>query len=131
MDALHLELSYRMLRLEQRMSQSATRIACIYRGLKTRRQLREVLKARKSATLFIQANIRRRILKRRKVERERAAAILIQRYSRGHLVTKKFIHMIGDISIDKTLRRFKTMKQEIAAQLAKSIYFYWKIYKRN
>ena len=67
MDAFHLDLAYRMLRLEQVMYQAATRIACIYRGIKTRRKLKAILKARKSATLFIQAIIKRRILKMRKL----------------------------------------------------------------
>jgi len=53
MDTLHLELSYQMLRLEQRMNHAATRIGCIYRGVKTRRRLHKLLKARKSATLLI------------------------------------------------------------------------------
>lgn len=65
MDLLHLDLAYQMLRLEQRMNQASTTIACIYRGIKTRRYLKKVLKARKSATLFIQAVIRKRILKMR------------------------------------------------------------------
>ena len=131
MDQYHLEFAYMMLRLEQRMSKAATRISCIYRGLKTRRHLREVLKQRKKSTLFIQAIIRRRMLARKKLKRQNNAATLIQRYCKGHLVAKHYIHLLGDVSIDKSLFKFKVMKQEISMQLAKMIYFYWKIYKRN
>ena len=113
------------------MDKAATRIACIYRGLKTRRQLQKVIKARKSATLLIQALVRKRILKMRKLAKEKDAATLIQRYCKGHMVAKHYVHLLGDISIDKSLHSLTLMKKEIGYQLAKSLYFYWQIYKRN
>ena len=61
MDPLHVELSFKMLRLEQRMADAATVIGSRWHAIKIRRVLREVIKSRKRATLFLQAKIRFRI----------------------------------------------------------------------
>ena len=47
------------------------------------------------------------------------------------LVQKHYVHIIGDVSIDKSLYRFKLMKNEIGAQLSRMIAFYWRVYKRE
>ena len=73
----------------------------------------------------------RRILKRKRDEKLRDAATLIQRYCKGHLVAKHYIHIIGDASIDKSLFSFRVMKNEIGRQLANLLYFYWRVYQRT
>ncbi len=47
------------------------------------------------------------------------------------LVSKHYVHIIGDVSIDKSLYRFKVMKNEIGAQLSRMLAFQWRIYKRE
>ena len=42
MDLLHLEMSYRMMRLEQLLEKAATTIAACYKGLKVRRYYKKI-----------------------------------------------------------------------------------------
>ena len=131
MDPLELEMSFRMLRLEQKLSHAATCIVSCLKGIKTRRRLRNLLARRKLALLFLQAQFKGKILKRQRDEKLRNAATLIQRYCKGHLVAKHYIHIIGDASIDKSLFSFRVMKNEIGRQLANLLYFYWRVYQRT
>lgn len=41
------------------------------------------------------------------------SATLVQRYCKGYLVAKRYIHFMGDVSIDKSLVSFYRMKEEI------------------
>ena len=77
MSPLELELAFRMLRLDQRLSQAATCIVACYKGVRVRRALRELLARRKLSTLYIQAAIKIRVLRRIKFDKERKAATLI------------------------------------------------------
>ena len=54
-------------------------------------------------------------MRRARAERENKAATLIQRYCKGHLVSKHYIHFMGDVNIDKSLVSFYRMKNEIGA----------------
>lgn len=59
------------------------------------------------------------------------AALLLQRYARGHLVSKHYIRQRGDIAIMATLQPFRDMKTEIGTQLSNLIRFLWRVYKRT
>lgn len=103
MDPLHLELSYQMALLDKRFHLASLQIAAIYRGIKTRRRLRQVLVKRKWAIFTLQNAIRRRIKRFRLAANQNKAALLLQRYCKSHLVSKRFIKQWGDIRIATSL----------------------------
>ena len=117
--------------LDKRFHLASLTIAAAYRGLSTRRQLSAVLKARKAAILYIQDFVRRRQARHRLESQQHAAALLLQRYARGHLVSKHYIRQRGDIAIMATLKPFRDMKTEIGTQLSNLVRFLWKVYKRK
>ena len=45
------------------------------------------------------------------------------------MVAKHYIHIKGDISIDRTLASLNRMRNEIGGQLAKMLAFVWRTYK--
>lgn len=106
MDPVNLEYAFRMCRLDQKMNEASTTIICCWRGYKTRKMLKTLIRARKSALLLIQYMMKRRMRRRIKAVLEMKAATLIQRYCKGHLVSKHYIHFMGDVSIDKSLVSF-------------------------
>ena len=55
----------------------------------------------------------------------------MQRYGRGHLVSKHYIRQRGDIAIMATLKPFRDMKTEIGTQLSNLLRLVWKCYKRK
>ena len=63
--------------------------------------------------------------------KQHAAALILQRYGRGHLVSKHYIRQRGDIAIMATLKSFRDMKTMIGIQLSNLLRFYWKVYKRK
>ena len=65
LDPLHLELSFQMALLDKRFHLASLTIAAAYRGLRTRRHLSQVLKARKAAILFIQSFVKKRLARLR------------------------------------------------------------------
>ena len=131
LDPLHLEMSLQMALLDKRFHLASLTIAASYRGIRTRRELTNLLGERKRAILFLQKFVKKRQARLRHEKKQTAAALLIQRVSRGHLVAKHYIRERGDISIMATLKRFRDMKTEIGTQLSNLIRFYWKCYKRK
>ena len=91
MSPLELELAFRMLRLDQRLAQAATCIAVCYKGIRVRRALRELLAQRKKATLFIQAAIKIRVLRRIKFDKQRNT--LVEPYLPNHEIG--IVHFAG------------------------------------
>ena len=75
--------------------------------------------------------VRRRIWKLRKQILQNKAALVIQRFCKGHLTAKHYIHFKGDISIDTSLYSLKIMKNKIGDQLARMLTFIWRTYKRK
>ena len=65
LDPLHLELSFQMALLDKRFHLASLTIAAAYRGIRTRRHLSQVLKARKVAILFIQSFVKKRLARLR------------------------------------------------------------------
>ena len=59
------------------------------------------------------------------------AALIVQRYCRGHFVAKRFLKARGDISMAASLKTFRDMKHEIGTMLSNQIRFYWKVYLRK
>jgi len=117
--------------LDKRFHLASLTIAASYRGIRTRRELTNLLRKRKRAILFIQKFAKKRMARLRHEKKQTEAALLIQRVCRGHLVAKHYIRERGDISIMATLKRFRDMKTEIGTQLSNLIRFYWKCYKRK
>ena len=130
MDPLHLELSYQMALLDKRFHLAALKIAACYRGIRTRRKLKQVLAKRKWAIFALQNAVRRRIKRLRMAAIQNKAALLLQRYCRGHLVGKKFIKQWGDIRIATSLVPFNEMKIKLGHQLSNMLRLAWRIYKR-
>ena len=57
-------------------------------------------------------------------------ATLIQRYSKGYLVAKHYIHILGDVAIDYSLLSLKAMTDKIGLWLALRIAVMWRTFKK-
>jgi len=55
---------------------------------------------------------------------------MIQKYSKGHLVSKRFIKQRGEIAIDNTLQHFRDMKRDLGIVLSNLVRLHWRIYLR-
>ena len=131
MDPLHLELSYQMALLDKRFHLASLTIAAAYRGLRTRRHLRKILANRKWAVLTIQ-RIMRKLMADQRLKRDKiTATLLVQRYCRGHLVSKRWIQKVGDIRIDATLKQFYDIKKHNELSIRYLLWYIYKKYKKR
>ena len=55
---------------------------------------------------------------------------MIQKYSKGHLVSKRYIKQRGEISIDNTLQHFRDMKRDLGTVLSNLVRFHWRVHLR-
>ena len=77
MNYFDLELAYEMLLVEMKMNLAATRIAAIYKGARVRKELKPIIVKRKSATLFIQAIVRFKLIQIKCKKRKNDAVLLL------------------------------------------------------
>ena len=131
LDSMHLEMSYRAALLDKQFYLASLTIGAGYRGIRTRRALRQIMEKRRWAISYIQSFMRKRLSQMHLAREQAKAALLVQRYCRGHLAAKRYLKARGDISIAASLKTFRDMKIEIGTQLSNSIRFYWKVYLRK
>ena len=64
----------------------------------------------------------------RKRKAETESCLLLQKYCRGYLVTKRYIKQRGDISIMSSLRELREMKHQMGTHLSNLLRFVWRCY---
>ena len=67
-----------------------------------------------------------------RLKREKhATVLLVQRYARGYLVSKRWIQKVGDIRIDATLKQFYDIKKHNELSIRYLLWYIWKKYKKK
>ena len=77
--------------MDKRFHLAALAIQACWRGIRTRRESLEFMRLKRKAIWTISKFVIARQAAIRLKRKQEAASLLIQRYCRGHLVSKKFI----------------------------------------